>query len=515
MRIDKNILFYLCLIIIKTSADSDAPCISRDYGHGSVVCVCNATYCDTVVSTRPVPFQSVSIYSSTKSGSRFDFGVQKLFGLSPSINTNPTVITLDFEKRYQMIKGFGGAVTDAATINMMSLSAKTRENLLRSYFGVKGIEYNIGRVPIASCDYSTHEYTYLDTPNDFNLTTFALAKEDMDYKIPILKHIYNITAKPISLYASSWSAPAWMKTNDNEIGRGWLKGQAGDEYHKTWAKYYTKFFDEYKKHGFEFWGMTVQNEPSNGLLTSCSWQCLGFTAETERDFIKTDLGPEMHNAGYEKIKIMILDDQRMFLPTWPKIVFGDKEAEKYVSGVGVHWYWNWLVGPTVLADTHNAFPDKFILATEACNKDSPGPDLGSWDDGVKYSNDILDNLNNWAVGWVDWNMCLDINGGPNWAKNYDDSPIIANATADEFYKQPMFYHLGHFSKFLPEGSVRIHSSANTEGPLKFVAAVTPSKQTVLVVLNPSSDEIPITVMGKPYSFNYTIPADSIQTFTWN
>ena len=36
-----------------------------------------------------------------------------------------------------------------------------------------------------------------------------------------------------------------------------------------------------------------------------------------------------------------------------------------------------------------------------------------------------------------------------------DAPIIVNEETDEFYKQPMFYALGHVSKFFPENSKRI------------------------------------------------------------
>lgn len=48
------------------------------------------------------------------------------------------------------------------------------------------------------------------------------------------------------------------------------------------------------------------------------------------------------------------------------------------------------------------------------------------------------------TGWTDWNLALDMEGGPNWSKNYVDSPVIVDSSKDVFYKQPMFYHLGHF-----------------------------------------------------------------------
>ncbi|CAN8029207.1 unnamed protein product, partial [Ixodes persulcatus] len=130
-------------------------------------------------------------------------------------------------------------------------------------------------------------------------------------------------------------------------------------------------------------------------------------------------------------------------------VLGDPEAAKFVQGVAVHWYANDYMGPWVLDKTHNNFPDKFILATEACegwrSSDVEKVILGSWNRAENYAHDILEDLLHWATGWVDWNLALDLSGGPNWANNFVDSPIIVNATGREFYKQPMYYALAHFS----------------------------------------------------------------------
>ena len=509
-----DILIQSLLFLLFVQCNAGVPCAPRSYDQDSIVCVCNSTYCDTFSATPPVPLHSVRIFQTTKAGERFQLHIASLSTSTIDLEGS-TTITLNVNKTYQSIKGFGGAITDAASINIKSLSNKTEANLIHSYYGSLGIEYNIGRVPIASCDYSTRNYTYLDTPNDFNLSTFSLAEEDVEFKIPVLQIIFEISKRPISLYASPWTAPAWMKSNDDEIGRGWLKGKAGDKYHKTWAQYFVRFFEEYEKRGIKFWGVTAQNEPSNGLLVSSSWQSTGFTAEMQRDFIKSDLGPALSDSKYSYLKLMILDDQRIFLPTFANIVLADPDVAEYVSGIGVHWYWNTWGGPELLTDTHDKFPQKFILATEACNEDSPKPSLGKWSDGVAYSNDILDNLNHWATGWVDWNMALDLQGGPNWAHNYDDSPIIVNKTADEFYKQPMFYHLGHFSKFLPERSVIVHSETSSATTLKFVGAVTPSNEIVVVVLNQASEDMPVIVRAYPYNFNYTVPGDSIVTFVWD
>ncbi|KAH7962696.1 hypothetical protein HPB52_017539 [Rhipicephalus sanguineus] len=108
---------------------------------------------------------------------------------------------------------------------------------------------------------------------------------------------------------------------------------------------------------------------------------------------------------------------------------------------------NRLIGPWVLDKVHKSYPDKFILPSEACTGYSMkerGVKLGNWERAEEYASDILQDLNHWASGWTDWNLALDTGGGPTWVKNFVDSPIIVNATAEEFYKQPMYYALGHF-----------------------------------------------------------------------
>ena len=154
---------------------------------------------------------------------------------------------------------------DAATINIKKLSDTLQEYLINSYFSSSGIEYNIGRIPMASCDFSTRIYTYDDTPEDFNLQNFKLASEDLNYKIPVIKAALEKSKRDIQLCGSPWSAPAWMKTSNSTIG-GVLIGDAGNNYHKTWASYFVKFLDSYKENGIKLWGLTVENEPFAGYV---------------------------------------------------------------------------------------------------------------------------------------------------------------------------------------------------------------------------------------------------------
>ncbi|XP_063002222.1 lysosomal acid glucosylceramidase-like [Elgaria multicarinata webbii] len=495
------------------------PCNRKYFGRDSIVCVCNRTYCDT---QDPVTLPATGFfvkYESSKSGNR----LQCSKGVFQDKNYTPDLmLVLDPAKRYQTIKGFGGSITDSAAINILSLSPNAQQNLLRSYFSDVGIEYNLVRMPMASCDFSVRPYSYDDWLDDFELKNFSLVVEDVKMKIPVVHRAMAMSKRPISLYASPWTSPIWLKTNNDWKGKGSLKGQAGDKHHKTWANYFVRFLDEYAKHNVTFWAVTAENEPTAGLLCDYKFQCLGFTAEQQRDFIALDLGPALANSLHKDIRLIILDDNRIHLPQWAKVVLSeDSQARRYIHGIGLHWYLDFIapIADTVVP-THQLFPDYFLLFTEACSGSQfweKDVILGSWDRGNDYSHSILENLNNHVTGWTDWNLALDLEGGPNWVQNFVDSPIIVDVDNDVFYKQPMFYHMGHFSKFIPEGSQRIGLTVLQKRfgvALEYVALLRPDGSAVVVVLNRSGSDVSFGMSDTVGVIRTEIPANSIQTYLW-
>ncbi|RWS21465.1 glucosylceramidase-like protein, partial [Leptotrombidium deliense] len=167
---------------------------------------------------------------------------------------------------------------------------------------------------------------------------------------------------------------------------------------------------------------------------------------------------------------------------------------------------------------HNKFSDKFILATEACEGPHvPKVSIGDWKRGEHYASDIIKDLNHWTTGWVDWNLALDLNGGPNWAKNFHDSPVIVNSTAHEYYKNPMFYAMGHFSRFLVPSSIRLDSATKKSwfNSVIFTVFETPKKEIVLVALNPSDKPTEFIVRDpKNGILSFIFEEYSIVTLTW-
>ena len=244
---------------------------------------------------------------------------------------------------------------------------------------------------------------------------------------------------------------------------------------------------------------------------------MAFTPWTQRDFIKKDLGPTLQAAGFGDIKLMILDDQRLFLPAWADIVLKDADAAKYVSGIAYHWYWN-KVSPAQLLDlTRRKHPDIFLLPSEATIMGAPV--LGRWEDGEDYAKNIVTDLEHYATGWIDWNYALDLEGGPTWAKNYCSAPIIVNASAGEFYKQPNFYALGHIAKFLPPASQRVKTEITGTGLSSGIfktGFVTPTGTRVLIVVNTENKQHNVRVKDivKGEEFVHKISERSFATFVF-
>ena len=319
------------------------------------------------------------------------------------------------------------------------------------YFSEDGLRYNMARLPMGSCDFSLKNYNYDSVAGDKDLDHFSI-EHDKDRIIPFIQIammiLKNWTNTSLDIVASPWSPPGWMKTNElyycpSACDNCSLK----TEYQQTWAKYFTKFLSAYKSEGINIWGVTVQNEPE---YCPGNYECMHFTAETERDYIKNYLGPEL-SKSHPDVKLLMYDHNKDHVVTWTKTVYGDSEAAQYVWGTAVHWYSGDQFDH--LNTSHFLYPDKPILATEATESREENPQSPSWHAGEHYGHDIIGDLNNWAIGFIDWNLLLDINGGPN-HKGPDncegtvkcgyDSMILADVKNHVIYPQVFYYYMGHF-----------------------------------------------------------------------
>lgn len=410
-------------------------------------------------------------------------------------------VFVDSRHSFQSIVGFGGALTDAAAETYARLPEEKQRELLRRYYDpVEGIGYTLGRTTIHSCDFSSASYTYV-AEGDRELKTFSI-EHDERYRLPLLRAALAAAGGKLTVFASPWSPPAWMKDNGSMLGGGGLK----PEFAASWANYMVAFVRAYEKAGVPLWGLTVQNEP----LAAQLWESCLFSAEEERDFVRDLLGPALARAGLGDLRLMIWDHNRTLMYPRVATVLGDPAAAKYVWGVGFHWYGN--ASYDNVRRLKEAYPATHLLMTEGCLHPFDAARLGEWQWGETYGTSILRDLENGAEGWTDWNILLDERGGPNHVGNYCFAPVHADLRTGELTYMNSFYYLGHFSKFIRPGARRIVSSSSVDR-LQTTAFLNTDGRLAVVVLNTTDrrQSFTLDVFGAGVAETES-PAHSIVTF---
>ncbi|MBA7546992.1 hypothetical protein ES705_39394 [subsurface metagenome] len=250
--------------------------------------------------------------------------------------------------------------------------------------------------------------------------------------------------------------------------------------------------------------LNFQNEP----MAVQRWESCIYTAEEEKDFVKDYLGPTLKKSEMSDRKLIIWDHNRGIMYQRAMVAYDDPEASKYIWGVGFHWYTGDHFENLKLVQ--EAFPDKKTIFTEGCVFPFDYSKLTDWNWGERYGESIMNDLNNSAVGWVDWNILLDETGGPNHVANYCYAPVIGNTKTGEVIYMNSFYYLGHFSKFIRPGAKRIICSSNYDDLLA-TAMLNPDGTVAVVALNLTDDNINFKVWIEQKGIESKIPPHAIMT----
>ena len=414
-------------------------------------------------------------------------------------------ITLDTSTTYQTYTGFGGAFTESSAYLLNQISQKNRDSIINAYFSKSGANYSLTRTHMNSCDFSLDQYSYAPVEGDKKLENFSI-KEDKDDLIPFIKDAMKSSEDGFKIFASPWTAPPWMKTNND-----WVGGKLKPEYYDTWALFFSKYDDAYKKQGIDIWGFTVENEPhGNGN----NWESMHYTPEEMTEFVKNHLGPQLEKDGKDDLVVLGYDQNRKGIKEWVDVMYKNEENAKYYDGTAVHWYEStYKIFAEDLQYAHEKAPDKYLIETEACvDAEVPVWKEDDWywrkeatDWGYdwapedqkhlhpkyrpvyRYARDIIGCMNNWVDGWVDWNMVLNRKGGPNWFENWCVAPVIVDEKKDEVYFTPLYYTMAHFSKFVRPGAKRIDLQS-TDNKLQATAAQNKDGSIAVIVFNPTMEE---------------------------
>jgi glucosylceramidase len=445
-----------------------------------------------------------------------------------STEESPITLSINPEEKFQTITGFGGSFTESSAYLLNRLSTENRKKIIDAYFSEEGANYSLTRTHMASCDFSLSNYTYANVENDLTLEHFTI-EHDKSNLIPMILQAKATSKEGFKIISSPWTCPPWMKDNKNYVG-----GKLLPEFNDTFALYFSKYLNAYKNEGINIWGVTVINEPhGNGN----NWESTLFSPEEMTLFVQNHLGPKLEQEGWKNVKIFGYDQNRAGLPEWVDAMYKNEATSKYFAGTAIHWYEStYDYFAKELQYAHNKAPKKHLIETEGCiDSEIPhwqddawywkkeatdwGWDWASEKDKYlhpkyapvnRYATDIIGCLNNWVDGWIDWNMVLDRQGGPNWFKNWCVAPVIVDDKSDEVYFTPLYYVMTHFSKFMRPGAVKIGCTISNENILA-TAVKNPDDSIAIVIFNPTDSKQTIDIKLKNKNTIIAIDAKALQT----
>ena len=447
--------------------------------------------------------KKVNIVQSRENGAMFETVEPAVFERDPAAENR--VINLYPGVEFQKIIGFGAAFTETSAYQFSRMGAKAKDRIIKAYFDPnQGLGYNFCRTHIHSCDFSCSRYTYVED-EDRDLKTFSIER-DRKYILPFIKAAKKTAGKDLLLFASPWTPPSWMKSNGDMCHGGRLL----DEYYGTWAKYFVRYLEEYKKEGIPFFGVTVQNES----IAWQTWESCVYTAKEEAVFVHKFLKPALKAAGFDDTKVMIWDHNKERVYERARDSFAVPGAKDDIWGVAFHWYSGKHFDALEL--THNAFPDKPLILTEFSigalyGETAPIPHT-SWKAVEIYANELIGDFNHHMAASTMWNLLVDETGGP-----FHDRPagsraqIVVNPEKDELIFEPTYYTIAHFSRFVKRGAVRIGTSSFTNS-IEVTAFKNPGGEIVAVALNhgEAAEELRLRIEG--ITAPVVLPGHSLTTF---
>jgi glucosylceramidase len=436
----------------------------------------------------------------TKADKSALFEQQKPFLHFSKTGVQQPTIEINDSQKFQTIDGFGFALTGGSAQHLAHMDAAKRAALLKELFAVDGKNVGVSylRISIGASDLNDHVFSYDDLPageTDPNLTKFSLAPDRIDL-LPILKEILSINPN-IEILGSPWSAPPWMKTNNNSKG-----GKLKPEYYETYAHYFVKYIQGMKAEGVKIAAITIQNEPLNEKNTP-SMQML---AEEEAVFIRDHLEPAFKAAGlHTKI---ILYDHNCDVPEYALSILNDPQANRYVDGSGFHLYGGEI---GAMSKVHDAFPQKNLYFTEYMAVEPTENSKISITKPVEGT--FIGALQNWSRNVLLWNLAANSKFEPH--TDNGGCPICQGAVTidgNEVTRNLAYYAVAHFSKFVRPNSIRVFSTSLSG--LSNVAFKTPSGQTVLIVANSSNSTQVFRVRNNGKSFETSLTEGSVGTYIW-
>jgi glucosylceramidase len=421
-----------------------------------------------------------------------------------------TVIDIDDTQRMQTMDGFGAAMTEgSAWLLEERLPPALREaTMTRLFSPAAGAGLSFIRLPIGATDLSRSQYTYDDMPpgqSDPALAHFSIAYDEADV-LPAMRQALRLNPA-ITVMATPWSAPAWMKspsTKQPDAAPTLDGGQLRDDKLGVYAEYLTRSVKAFEKAGVPIRFLSVQNEPLN---ETHNYPGALMPATQQARLIGEYLGPDLRRAGLRTE--VLAYDHNWDHPEYPIALLTDPLAAPFLAGTAVHCYGGDVRGQDTI---HQRFPQQGIWMTECSGGDwQREPPLPA------TAHLLIDATRHWAKSLALWAIALDTDHGPHSGGcgtcrglvsiDLHASPATVTYNGD-------FYALAQASKFVRAGATRIGSTSFGRDGLETVAFQNVDGSVALLVLNNGAQPALFGVRSKGHAFAATLPSRALATYSW-
>jgi glucosylceramidase len=440
---------------------------------------------------------SIAVWVTTSDQTMLLKQQEPIYFSSPSGLRSEGILVSDTPS-YQSISGLGFALTGGSAYHILKMGERERGVLLHELFGRR--DHSIGisylRISLGASDLDPEVFSYDDLPpqeTDEKLVHFQLGRDTL-YLIPLLRQILSIDPQ-LKIMASPWSPPVWMKSNRQSKGGRLLR-----KYYSAYAQYFVKYILSMQQQGIPIDAITPQNEP----LHPGNNPSMYMEAEEQRDFIKDYLGPAFSEAGLGT-KIVVYD-HNCNRPDYPITILNDSLARSYVAGSAFHLYEGGIQVLTTVKESH---PDKELYFTEQWTGAK-----GSFREDLLWhtKNVVIGALRNWSTCVLEWNLASDEHFEPHTPGGCTECKGALTITGSRVQKNVSYYIIAHASQFLPQGSVRIYSSPESEFPQ--VVFRTPEDRHVMILLNEKERAADIQLFYRNQQASIHIPASCVASLVW-
>ncbi|EED17384.1 endo-1,6-beta-D-glucanase BGN16.3 precursor, putative [Talaromyces stipitatus ATCC 10500] len=371
---------------------------------------------------------------------------------SLAATSSQTEITIDLQSRYQSVDGFGcsQAFQRAEDIfGKYGLSPKNQSYVLDLMFSrERGAGFTILRNGIGSSNTSTSNLMNSIEPfspggpskpphytwDFYNSGQFPLSLEARARGLPYI-------------YADAWSAPGYMKTNQDENWNGYLCGIEGEscpsgDWRQAYANYLVQYVKFYAESGVKVTHLGFLNEPQEVV----SYASMGSNGTQAAEFIKI-LGQTLEREGID-IELTCCDsvgwkEQEDMIPGLQVIGSDGKSAEDYLSIVTGHGYSSAPTFP--LSTKRRTWLTEWTDLSGAYTPYTFFADGGAGE-GMTWANNVQTAFVNANVsGFVYWIG----------AENSTTNSGMINLIDDKVIPSKRFWSLASFSKFVRPNAVRV------------------------------------------------------------